>query len=64
MKDFNGVNNFTISDALYVAQMWSGKAPRTACMGGDLNGSGSFTIADAVLVAMVYTLAAREFVEV
>jgi len=62
--DFNGVNNFTISDALYVAQMWSGKAPRTACMGGDLNGSGSFTIADAVLVAMVYTLAARKFVEV
>ena len=53
--DFNGVNNFTIGDALYVAQMWAGKVPRTACMGGDFDQRNGFTISDAVYVAQVWS---------
>merc|ERR1712039_125803 len=52
--DFNGLNGFTLGDAVYVAQAWTGEEP-TPCMGGDLNQLNGFTLGDAVYVAQVWS---------
>merc|ERR1719375_828284 len=36
--DFNGMNGFTLGDAIYVATMWAGAVPTTKCLNGDFNG--------------------------
>ena len=53
--NFNGKGGFTVTDAVALAEMWSGSwQPVTACMDGDINQDGAFTLNDAVFVAEVW----------
>jgi hypothetical protein len=49
--DFNGVNGFTLGDAIYVAEVWAELRPAIACMGGDFNRVNGFTLGDAIFTA-------------
>jgi len=53
--DFNGNGEFSLTDALAVAHMWSWRIPVTACMGGDFNQDERFSLADAAFVAAVWS---------
>lgn len=52
--DFNRRNEFTLGDAIYVAQMWAGEVPQIDCFGLDFNQKNGFTLGDAVFVAEVW----------
>lgn len=51
--DFNGLNGFTLGDAIYVAHKWATDSMK--CMDGDLNSVGGFSLGDAIFVAEVWT---------
>jgi len=52
------VGGFTIGDAVYLAQMWTGRVNVTRCNGGDLNGANGFILNDALFLAKVWSGAA------
>ena len=52
--DFNGLNGFSLGDALFLANMWAGIEPLTPCMYGDLNQINAFSLGDALFLANVW----------
>jgi len=54
--DLNGINGFTLGDAVHVAQIWSmDVTPSELCIGYDFNQINGFTLGDAIYVAQVWS---------